>query len=109
MIQPEYKKICGTIGLCLRAGRLVCGTENVLSSVRSGRALGVFAADDISENTKKKLGDCCRYYGAELYRLPFGMSVLSDALGKEGNVSSVSVLDEGFLKKLLETAGETRF
>lgn len=109
MSVPDNKKICSIVGLCLRAGRLAVGTENVLSSIKKGKTKGVFAANDISDNTKKKLSDSCSYYKAELYVLPLGMSELSDALGKAGNVSSVSVEDKGFAAKVLELAEETRF
>ena len=51
-------RLLGMIGLAKRAGRLVCGTDAVISAVSSAKKPQlVIAADDISERTKKQLSD----------------------------------------------------
>ena len=98
------EKLKSMLGLTKRAGKLAIGTENVMSSIKCGKAKAVFLACDISENTAKKIKDSCNYYKKEWLSLPLDMDKLSTALGKECNVSSVAIEDSGLcgaVKKLL--------
>ena len=44
----------GTLGLCMKAGRLTTGEDGVLKAIRDGKAKTVILAKDASANTSKK-------------------------------------------------------
>ena len=46
-------KILNNLGLCLRAGKLVHGTDAVVEGIKCGKVLYVFLANDASANTIK--------------------------------------------------------
>ena len=50
-------KILNNLGLCLRAGKLVHGTDAVVEGIKCGKVLYVFLANDASANTIKKITD----------------------------------------------------
>lgn len=91
-------KILSALGLAMRAGKLVLGSEAVIEQIRSGKAKAVYYAEDVSSNTEKKFRDCCGHHGAEAVKLGYTMAELSSALGKTCNVSAVCVSDENFYK-----------
>lgn len=90
-----------SLGLCRAAGKLTVGVPAVIDAVRAGEdpgksektdaAVCVFAASDISENTRKKLSDKANTYGAVLTFLPVSGEELAHATGKTGNVGAVAV------------------
>lgn len=89
-------KILGILGLAKRAGALAVGTNSVLEAVRKGKALLVLIASDVSDNTKKQLHDKANYRKVPAEMLPFDMTELGKAIGKE-YAAAVAVLQEGFV------------
>ena len=55
-------KAVNMLGLAKRAGKLICGEDMVLETIRSGKAKLVIIATDASDNTKKMFKDKCAYY-----------------------------------------------
>lgn len=98
-------KLYGTLGLCLKAGKLVTGEDSVLKAVRSNNAKVIIITEDASANTVKKMTNAGNFYNVPVVR--FGTKEkLGAALGK--NIRAVAaVLDEGFGAKILKTVGET--
>ena len=96
-------KICGMVGLCKKAGKLITGTDLVLDAVRSGKRkpTAVLLANDASGNTEKKVSNCCSHYGALLIRLPLSGEELAKCTGKTGVIAAAAMTDEGFTKALL--------
>ena len=86
------------LGLCRRAGRMKIGCDTVIESVALGNSRLVLLAEDISENTKKKIISAVN--GTDYEILKYSKDELSFALGKTCAVLSVE--DEGFAKKLSE-------
>ena len=85
------------IGICKKAGRAVCTTEQVCEALKKGKSgvLAVLLASDASDNTKKRLNDKCKYYGARIIDLPLTCAELGSAVGKSGSVAAVGITDEG--------------
>ena len=94
-------RLLGMIGLAKRAGRLVCGTDAVISAVSSAKKPQlVIAADDISERTKK-LSDKCAHYGVKLLIISAGRDALASAIGKKTSfVSAAAVTDGSFAEQI---------
>ena len=86
----------GLLGLARRARKIASG-DSVLKSLQNKSAKLVLICEDTGNNTKKKLIDKCTYY-----EVPYGFidsTILNQAIG-EYNKKAVSILDEGFAKKL---------
>ena len=91
------------LGLCRKAGALVCGTPMICSALPCGELCVVYEASDTSEGTHKKLTDKCKYYNTRLVRLSEGGEELASAVGKTGFLAAVAVKDEN-LARLTEKA-----
>ena len=74
------------LGIAQRAGVLTFGQDGVLKAIASGGAHMVLLDSGASENTKKKINDSCRYYGAEVFETSAGR--LGIAVGKPGRMSA---------------------
>ncbi len=99
------EKILGMLGLAARARKIITGTEIVTDAIRSGKKVFfVVIASDVSQNTYKKIVNCCDYYGVEYAQLKFTRDEISHAVGKMSLVSSVAIVDCNFrdaIKKLV--------
>lgn len=91
-------KILNNLGLCLRAGKLVHGTDAVVEGIKCGKVLYVFLANDASANTIKKITDKAKYYSVEVNDT-YTSSEISAAIGKNGRMA-VGIIDANFLKIL---------
>lgn len=91
------QKIDGLIGFAIRARRIAFG-ETILSQARTGKYFFTIIANDVSENTKKKLLSKLDYY-----RLPFVLygskEKLGSLLAKEA-VSAIAILDLNIAKQI---------
>ena len=101
-------KALSLVGLATKAGKTVSGEFMTEKEVKSGRAALVIAADDASDNTKKKFRDMCEFYKVPIYFYA-DKDTLGHAMGKEFR-ASLAILDEGFAKgirKHFETKDNT--
>ena len=98
-------KTLGMIGLAARARKIVAGTEIVTERIKSGKGVKlVLIASDVSDNTLKKIVNCCEYYGVDRVVLQYTQDELSHAIGKMCLTSSVAIIDRNFadaVKKLI--------
>ena len=85
------------IGLAKKAGALVVGSAAVLDAVRKGSPGLVLLASDLSAQSKKKLITSCAYHKIPINTLEYGMSDLSDALGRSASVGAVAILKKPIL------------
>lgn len=94
-------RLLGAIGLCRRAGKMICGVPLVCTELRkSGRVQAVLAAGDASDNTKKKLNDKCQFYGVRLIFLPYTAEELARAVGKDAPIGAVAITDAQMLRAI---------
>lgn len=102
----KQKKFAGLLGIAKKAGRVVAGTNLVTDAVRAGSSSkcprAVFLASDVSDNTRKRITNCCTYYEVPLYPIPLTIAEIGDAIGKSGNVSAVGITDEGLCDALVK-------
>lgn len=100
MCESEKKneaKLLGLLGLCARAGKLVYGTSMICDGLRDRKQiLMVLMADGVSENTRKRLSDRCKYYEVRLESVKVTAAELARALGKSGELAAVGVTDAHF-------------
>lgn len=90
-------RLLGMLGLCARAGRLICGVPLICDAMRAGRRgkipLLVLEAADTSPNTHKRVTDRCAFYETETVRIPVDGGELAHAVGHSGVLGAVAVTD----------------
>ena len=101
--EEAKRKFLGFVGLCKRAGRLVCGTPMVCASLSEGRkpplvlySLGASAA------TQKKIVCKCDFYGVHAVGLDVTPAELDHAVGKTGDLAALAVTDAGFAEAMTQ-------
>jgi ribosomal protein L7Ae-like RNA K-turn-binding protein len=101
------------LGLCKKAGKLICGTPMVCEAAASRKKpeLAVMSTG-ASENTKKKLRDKCAYYGVRLVELDASPEDISRAIGGKASTAAVAISDAGlaglFLAKIEKADNDNR-
>ena len=96
-------KTLSYIGLCRKAGKLVCGTELSPEAIRAGKVKAALTASDASANTVKRIKDGCSYRSIPYVSLPFTCEQLGKATGKSGGIASVAVTDGNFAELILKS------
>ena len=89
-------EVYGLLGLAARSRKISSG-DIAMSDLRSNSAKLMILADDIGNNSKKKLLNKCEYY-----HIPFvymDADVMNHAIGTS-NRKFIAILDEGFAQKL---------
>jgi len=90
------------IGLSMRAGKLVFGSNLVVSAIRSpNKPKLVLIAEDASDNTKKKVIDGCTFHSVKYLNTQYSGSVFSKTIGKTFDVMVVAVTDDGLAKTII--------
>ena len=107
----QNDRLLGMLGLCARAGRLICGVPLVCDAMRAGRRgktpLLVLEAADTSPNTHKRVTDRCAYYETEAVRIAVRGDELAHAVGHSGVLGAVAVTDRRMADALRAILAET--
>ena len=102
--EQKVQRTLQALGLCAKAGKLVCGTELICEALRGRRKpLLVLEAADNSENTAKRLRDRCDFYGVPRIRLTASGELLARSLGKSGRVAAAAVTDAQLCRLVMGT------
>ena len=91
------KNTLGVIGLAARARGIVIGTNQVLETIRNGKAKLVLIACDVSDNTRKALTDKSAYYSVSYEQIDITTVELGHAVG-HSNTAAVAFTDQSFVK-----------
>ena len=86
------------VGLAFRARKCVTGEDLIIQHIRDNRAKLLLIANDISEQTKKKLTDKCKTYDVPYIEVG-DRKTLGNAIGKSERVA-IAITDVGFKNKL---------
>lgn len=92
------KAFCERLGLEMRAGRLILGSDRIANEARSGNIAALFHAADASEDGSRKLDQAWRVgqdaegTGLSGARMPLDRAALSVALGRD-NVVHLALAD----------------
>ena len=108
------------LGLEMRAGRLILGSDRIVNEARMGKVAALYHASDASEDGSRKLDQAFRVgsdaEGSDLagIRLPLDRAALSVALGRD-NVVHLALADRASaervaipLRRLLNFTGAAR-
>lgn len=91
-------KILSTLGLAMKAGKVVSGEFATENAVREGKAAIVIVAEDASDNTKKLFNDKCTFYHVPIYFYG-NKELIGHAIGKEMR-ASLAIVDTGLAKSI---------
>jgi len=92
-------QILSMLGLATRSRKTVSGEFMVEKTVKSGGAMLVVVAKDVSDGSKKNYSDMCHFYHVPL--IYYGTKeTLGHCIGKEIR-AAVAVTDEGFANKII--------
>ena len=101
--KPQTERVLGLLGLAVRAGKVIFGTPMVCDAMRAGKKLYLVAeAENTSDNTHKRIGDRCTFYGVRHVRIDVSTDAFAHALGKSGDLAVVAVTDQGLADGILK-------
>ncbi len=93
----------GMIGMSVRAGKAVFGSESCVALLRKGQLPLVILAADASERTKKLIRDKCRSFRGT-YIVYGTVESLAGMTGKH-QVAAVGIRDKGLAAAILKIYG----
>ena len=101
----SVKRALGMLGLAMKAGKVVIGTEQVISFLQKGKVKLILVSGSASDGTKKKMLHKCEFYKTRMVELSIDTDELGRLLGKTYTPAVVGITDENFSRtivKLLE-------
>ncbi|EFQ50809.1 ribosomal L7Ae/L30e/S12e/Gadd45 family protein [Lactobacillus iners] len=96
-------KALNMLGLAQKAGKMVGGYDATNIAILNKKAMLVFIASDISNNTKEKILFVCQKNNINLCR-QFSTAELSHIMGKNRKI--LAVTDSGFAKAIMKKINE---
>lgn len=96
MNEPIYR----LLGLCMKAGRLLSGSEQIKTAVKDGKGILLILAEDSSERTKEEYIRLAKLSGIT-WRIFGEKEKLGHAVGK-GIRAAILISDNGFGTSLLQ-------
>lgn len=96
MNEPIYR----LLGLCMKAGRLLSGSEQIKTAVKDGKGILLILAEDSSERTKEEYIRLAKLSGIT-WRIFGEKEKLGHAVGK-GIRATILISDSGFGTSLLQ-------
>lgn len=97
-------KVLMLLGLAKRAGKVVVGTDAVISKLQGNQLKLIFVASDSSLSTIDKLEKKAFYYNVKVIK-SFSSMELSHCLGTLHN-KVIGITDEGFARKMINEFNE---
>lgn len=102
-------KVLSAISLCKRAGKLLCGFDQVKDAVLAQKAVLVLTAADLSEKSGRNIREVCTAKQITSVPIPATMDELWFAIGKRTGILAVTDAGlAGLLKDALRRATENR-
>lgn len=86
----------GMLGLAMKAGKVVIGTEQVIAYLKKNKLKLVLLSGSSSEGTKKKIIYKCEFYHTPVSVLAIETDELGRLLGKTYTPAVVGITDENF-------------
>lgn len=81
-----HEQLGGLMGFAVRSGTVIFGTDSIVKCIRSEKAALVLIDADASENTSKRICDCCTNRQVPYYITQAGF--IDQASGKQGRMAA---------------------
>ena len=98
--------IYSMLGLCMKAGKLICGTDACIDSIKTGSAYAIVVANDASNNTKEKFNKLATDYSVDIVLIG-EKELISKSVGKIDKAVFV-ITDNGLANKILMLVRESK-
>ena len=92
----------GMLGLAMKAGKVVIGTEQVIAFLQKKKLHLVLISGNASEGTKKKISFKCEFYKTHNLELTVNTDELGRLLGKTYAPAVVGITDENFANTIIK-------
>jgi ribosomal protein L7Ae-like RNA K-turn-binding protein len=102
----SIKRTLGMLGLAMKAGKVVIGTEQVIAFIQKKKVKLVLLSSGSSDGTKKKISSKCEFYNVRLKELPIQTDELGSLLGKTYTPAVVGITDENFSNTIIKLLDE---
>ena len=96
------KRVLGMLGLAMKAGKVVIGTEQTVISLQKKRLKLVLVSGTASDGTKKKISSKCEFYKTRKEELQIDTDELGSLLGKTYTPAVVGITDENFSNAIIK-------
>ena len=100
-------RILGMLGLAMRAGKLIIGTEMICRAMPRTKQMLVVLSSGASDGTKKKLRTKCEFYNIEMTEIDLDTEALGRLLGKTYTPAAVAVIEPGIADEIKKARGAT--
>lgn len=97
-LEKAGERILAALSLSRKAGKCVTGTQMCVENIRNNTAKLVIYANDLSDNTLKRIKDSTSFHKVPCLGLNINMIGLGARVGKESGTACVAITDEGFVK-----------
>ncbi len=101
------QKVINLLTMCRRAGKLIIGFDAVKETFVEGDIYCIIVANDISQNTLKKVRNLCDTFSngkIPVVRTTLTVAELNKYLGQK--VAVAAICDRGFGSRLIELNGQ---
>ena len=95
-------RILGMLGLAMKAGKVVIGTEQAITYLQKGKIKLMLVSSNASDGTKKKMLHKCEFYKTRIEELGIDTDELGRLLGKTYAPAVVGITDENFSRAIIE-------
>ena len=90
-------KFLRLLGIAAKAGKLTYGGSLVRAKIQGRQKPSlVIISSDSSDNTQKRIKNCCSYYKCKFIVVSESSDTLGAKTGREGSISCIAVNDDGF-------------
>lgn len=95
-------RFCGMLGLAMRAGKVVVGSEQVAIALGKRQVSLVLYSEEASAASKKKIVVKCEFYQVKAIEVKLSTAELGRLLGKTYGPACVGIKDAGFSARIEE-------
>ena len=107
MQAPRLDRLRGMLGLAMRAGKVVIGTEQVFSALSRGRLHLVLISEGASDASRKRIRVKCEFYKVLAIETELSCEELGRVLGKTYGPACVGISEEGLARTVSELAARS--
>ena len=100
------KRALGMLGLAMKAGKVVIGTEQVIAFLQKNKVKLVLLSGTASEGTQNKIRFKCEFYKTPTCVLDIDTGELGRLLGKTYAPAVVGITDENFSNAIAKLLSE---
>ncbi len=105
MSSVGMERILGMLGLAMRAGELIIGTDMICRAMSKHQTMLVVVSSSASDGTKKKLRTKCEFYNTESIEIDLDTEKLGHLLGKTYTPAAVAVTQSGIAEEIRKAHG----